>query len=70
MEERDRAGPRHFGTLTEKLGLSAPGARRTRPQKVPAMYFRRSIVGKGPFACPLPLGSRVQAFRCPARSRS
>ncbi|WP_146226579.1 hypothetical protein [Aneurinibacillus soli] len=30
---RDRAGPRHFGTLTEKLGLSAPGARRTRPQK-------------------------------------
>ncbi|PYE63074.1 hypothetical protein DFP93_103286 [Aneurinibacillus soli] len=27
VEERDRAGPRHFGTLTKKLGLSAPGAR-------------------------------------------
>ncbi|WP_231955983.1 hypothetical protein [Aneurinibacillus soli] len=70
MKERDRAGPRHFGTLTKKLGLFAPGARRTRPQKVPAMYLQRSIVGKNPFAWPLPLGSRVQAFRSPARSRS
>ncbi|WP_146226664.1 hypothetical protein [Aneurinibacillus soli] len=70
VKERDRAGPRHFGTLTKKLGLSAPGARRTRPQKVPAMNFHRSIVGKSPFAWPLPLRSRVQAFRCPARSRS
>ncbi|WP_146226654.1 hypothetical protein [Aneurinibacillus soli] len=70
MEERDRAGPRHFGTLTEKLGLSAPGARRTRPQKVSAMKLHRSIVGKSPFACLLPLGNRIQAFRCPARSRS
>ncbi|WP_146226622.1 hypothetical protein [Aneurinibacillus soli] len=70
VEELDRAGPRHFGTLAEKLGLSAPGAKRTRPQKMPTMDFHRSIVGKGPFVCPLPLGSRVQAFRCPARSRS
>ncbi|WP_146226611.1 hypothetical protein [Aneurinibacillus soli] len=31
-EEWDRAGPRHFGTLTEKWRLSAPGARRNRPQ--------------------------------------
>ncbi|WP_146226667.1 hypothetical protein [Aneurinibacillus soli] len=70
VEERERARPRHFGTLTEKWELSASGARRTRPQKVPTMYFRRSIVGKSPFTCPLPLGSRVQAFRCPARSHS
>ncbi|WP_231956051.1 hypothetical protein [Aneurinibacillus soli] len=70
VEEQDRAGPRHFGTLTEKLGLSAPGARRTRPQNMPTMYWHRSIVGKSPFAYPLPLGSRVQAFRCPARSSS
>ncbi|WP_146226578.1 hypothetical protein [Aneurinibacillus soli] len=67
---RDRAGPRHFGTLTKKLRLSAPGARRTRPQTMPAMYVHRSIVGKSPFACPLSLRSRVQVFRCPARSRS
>ncbi|WP_231956075.1 hypothetical protein [Aneurinibacillus soli] len=33
------AGPRHFGTLTKKLELSAPGARRTRPQKEPMMYL-------------------------------
>ncbi|WP_231956222.1 hypothetical protein [Aneurinibacillus soli] len=70
VEERDRVGPRHFGTLTKKLRLSAPGARRTRPQNMPAMRLHRSIVGKSPFACPLPLGSRVQAFRCPTRSRS
>ncbi|WP_157737958.1 hypothetical protein [Aneurinibacillus soli] len=49
VEERDRVGPRHFGTLTEKWGLSAPGARRTRPQNMPAMYLQRSIVGKSPF---------------------
>ncbi|WP_231956015.1 hypothetical protein [Aneurinibacillus soli] len=50
MKEQDREEPRHFGTLTGKLRLSAPSARRTRPQKVPTMYSHRSIVGKGPFA--------------------
>ncbi|WP_157737875.1 hypothetical protein [Aneurinibacillus soli] len=49
VEEQDRAGPRHFGTLTKKWELSAPGARRTRPQKMPAMYPHGSIVGKSPF---------------------
>ncbi|WP_146226549.1 hypothetical protein [Aneurinibacillus soli] len=39
-------------------------------KRKPTMNSHRSIVGKGPFVCPLPLGSRVQAFRCPARSRS
>ncbi|WP_269459504.1 hypothetical protein [Aneurinibacillus soli] len=34
---RGRVGPRHFGTLTKKLRLSAPGAKRTRPQNMPAM---------------------------------
>ncbi|WP_146226559.1 hypothetical protein [Aneurinibacillus soli] len=70
VEKRDWAGPRHFGTLATKWGLSAQGARRTRPQNMPMMYLHRSIVGKSPFARPLPLGSHVQAFRCPARSRS
>ncbi|WP_231956126.1 hypothetical protein [Aneurinibacillus soli] len=70
VKERDRAGPRHLGTLAKKRALSAPGARRTRPQKKPTMYLQRSIVGKSPFAWPLPLGSRVQVLRCPARSRS
>ncbi|WP_146226588.1 hypothetical protein [Aneurinibacillus soli] len=70
VEDRDRARPRHFGTLATEWRLSAPGARRTRPQNMPTMYLQRSIVGKGPFVCLLPLGSRVQAFRCPARSRS
>ncbi|WP_146226535.1 hypothetical protein [Aneurinibacillus soli] len=69
-EEQDRAGPRHFGTLATEWRLSAPGARRTRPQNMPTMYVHRSIVGKSPFVCLLSLGSRVQAFRCPARSRS
>ncbi|WP_157737797.1 hypothetical protein [Aneurinibacillus soli] len=50
VEERDRAGPRHFGTLTGKLGPSAPGARQTRPQNMPTMYVHRSVVGKSPFA--------------------
>ncbi|WP_146226631.1 hypothetical protein [Aneurinibacillus soli] len=68
--KRYRAGPRHFGTLTGKYRLSAPGAKRTRPQKVPRDVFASKLVGKDPFACPLPLWSRVQAFRCPARSRS
>ncbi|BAU28636.1 hypothetical protein DFP93_105130 [Aneurinibacillus soli] len=56
VEEWDRTEPRHFGTLTKKLGLSAPSARRTRPQKMSTMCVHRSIVGKGPFVCPLPLG--------------
>ncbi|WP_146226658.1 hypothetical protein [Aneurinibacillus soli] len=34
VKERDRVGPRHLGTLTGKHRLSAPGARRTRPQKI------------------------------------
>ncbi|WP_181419274.1 hypothetical protein [Aneurinibacillus soli] len=49
VEDRDRAGPRHFGTLATEWGLSAPGATRTRPQNMPTMYVQRSVVGKGPF---------------------
>ncbi|WP_269459507.1 hypothetical protein [Aneurinibacillus soli] len=27
VKERDRAGPRHFGTLATEYGLSTPGTR-------------------------------------------
>ncbi|WP_146226632.1 hypothetical protein [Aneurinibacillus soli] len=46
VEERDRAWPRHFGTLTEKLGLSAPGANRTRPQKNAHDVFLKKHCGQ------------------------
>ncbi|WP_146226608.1 hypothetical protein [Aneurinibacillus soli] len=35
VKERDQAEPRHFGTLATEWELSAPGARRTRPQRCP-----------------------------------
>ncbi|WP_146226636.1 hypothetical protein [Aneurinibacillus soli] len=48
VEERDRAEPRHFGTLATEWGLSAPGARRTRPQKRAHDVFASKDCGQKP----------------------
>ncbi|WP_157737967.1 hypothetical protein [Aneurinibacillus soli] len=52
VEERDRAGPRHFGTLAKEWELSALGARRTRPQKKAHDEFTSKHCGQRPVRLP------------------
>ncbi|BAU27731.1 hypothetical protein DFP93_10222 [Aneurinibacillus soli] len=53
-----REKPFAWVRLAEKFRLAAPGARRTRPQRKPPMFFHRRIAGKGPFAVLPPLGNK------------